>query len=377
MNTRILAVSLVLTALTGCQALDRLQTLEDLAQGEGDLGQVIADRVADGITIGMAGLSPSPGYASNGQVDLSLVARDASVDPARLVVQVQNRDGSYSECRHGDGVVVDASPMNAMALLIDGSGSMEVSYYDGTCDTCPHDPNRERVGAAHRFIDTLYDVGPQNRLAVAEFGPEASGGFVATALHADFNDNRRYLWTALDSIGGDLPIGTPLWDSVFEMIEATDAESEVLSREIRADVQRHLIVLSDGQDNASQYHDLQDAVAAAVEHGVRVYVVGLGPASAADTRFDDVNRGIRELQTLAEATGGFYAGVDDPVRLHNLFDTVAYALAGGYERHTYVCVPGDHADDPHPSVASGARVQGRVLDAASREVTSEWAFIAP
>ncbi|MEZ4462662.1 MAG: VWA domain-containing protein [bacterium] len=324
-------------ALSGCQALYDLRTLQEAHPG--DIQDVLADDLAQALQIGVAGLSPSPNYRSNGAVDLSLISRGSKVSAKDVLVQVKNHDGSYSDCDHGEGVVYGAAPLNVMTLLIDGSGSMERSYNDGTCDTCPHDPGRERVGAAHRFIDTLYDIDPTNRLAVAEFGPDPTYGFGATALHADFSDDRRMLWTALDSIGGDQPLGTPLYDSVVEMIEATASEADYVSHEHREAAQRHVIILSDGLDNDSDYYDLQDAIGAAIDHDVRVYVVGLGPASAADTRFDDADNAIRSLQILAEETGGFYAGVDDPSRLHQMFDNVAYALAGGYERHTYACVP--------------------------------------
>lgn len=371
-------VALVLAAttlaLTGCQGLD-LETLDRLSKGDRDVSDILGDELAQALNIGVAGLSPSPQYASNGAIDFSLVSRGSSGSSADVSVQVKNRDGSFSDCEDGGGVVVGASPMNVLSLLIDGSGSMEVTYTDGTCDTCPHDPGRERVGAAHRFIDTMYDLGPQHYLAIGEFGPTPSYGFDATALHADFNDDRRQLWTALDSIGGHEPIGTPLYDSVFEMIEATSAQADVLSYE---GVQRHVVVLSDGQDNASVHHQLDDAIAAALAHDVRVYVVGLGPASAADTRFADANYAIRDLQTLAEATGGFYAGVDDPSGLHEMFDNVAYALAGGYERNTYRCVPRDHADAPASNPPSrGTRVEGRLVEISTGLVSSEWAFIAP
>lgn len=357
---------------SGCQGLD-LETLDRLAKG--DARDVLGDELAQALNIGVAGLAPSPDYARNGAIDFSLVSRGVTGSSADVAVQVKNHDGSFSDCERGEGVVVDAAPMNALSLLIDGSGSMEVTYTDGTCDTCPHDPGRERVGAAHRFIDTLYDLGPDHLLAIGEFGPQPSYGFVATALHADFNDDRRQLWTALDSIGGHEPIGTPLYDSVVEMVEATSAQADLLSH---PGVQRHVVVLSDGQDNASLYHDLNDAIAAAVAHDVRVYVVGLGPASAADTRFPEANEAIWNLQTLAESTGGFYAGVDDPRGLHEMFDNVAYALAGGYERNTYRCVPRDRADSPAANPPSrGTRVEGRLVEVSTGLVSSDWAFIAP
>jgi hypothetical protein len=374
--TRQLALILLVSAATGCQALEHIHTIQDVANGE-DLAEAFLDELEEQIRIDFAGLSPSPDYRANGAVDLNMVARGAQVSLSEVDVQVKNRDSSYSSCDHADGEVVGAAPLNALTLLIDGSGSMEVTYPDGECDTCPHDPGRERVGAAHRFIDTLYDVNPESLLAVAEFGPDPTLGMRKTAVHSDFDDDRRRLWTALDSIGGDQPIGTPLYDSLYEMIEATEAEADHAGR-YGERVQKHVVVLSDGQDNSSDYHDLDGAIAAAVAHDVVIYIVGLGPASAADMRFDDSNMAIRDLQTLAHATGGFYAGVDDPVGLHELFDSVAYALAGGYERHTYNCLPGDTADSTYRvAPPTGTRVEGRLVVVKSEEIRSEWAFIAP
>ncbi len=379
MHKRLSALIFVGIALTGCQALDRIQTINDLANGDADPEEVLVDEFADALEVDVAGLSPSPSYGADGAVDLSLVSRSSGdLSPGEIDVQVKNYDGSYSSCDHGEGVVVGAAPMNVLTLLIDGSGSMERTYTDGECDTCPHDPNRERVGAAHRFIDTLYETGPDSQLSIAEFGPEPTFGMAATALHADFNDDRRQLWTALDSIGGHEPFGTPLYDSLYEMIEATADEADMLGYDVGEGIQRHVIILSDGQDNLSERHDVNDAIVAALDHGIAVYVVGLGPASASDTRFNDANNAIRDLQTLAQATGGFYAGVDDPIALHSLFDTVAYALAGGYERHTFNCVPADDAYATNRTPPSrGTRVEGRVLKVSTGDVQSNWAFIAP
>jgi len=138
------------------------------------------------------------------------------------------------------------------------------------------------------------------------------------------------------------------------------------------------VVLSDGLDNDSDWYDLDDVIDLALQENVVVYVVGLGPASASDTRFDDADLAVRDLQTLASATGGFYAGVDDPSRLHQLFDNVAYALAGGYERQTYHCIPRDNANSTvrNPPM-SGTRVEGRVLETTQGNEWSDWAFIAP
>jgi hypothetical protein len=173
MNSPIRNLLLVaVVALSGCQVIERLQTIEDLSNGETTPEDVLKAEVADALGVGVAGLSPSPGYSQNGQVDLSLISRGSDLNPEQMRVEVKNRDGSYSECEYTDGVEVGASPVNALSLLIDGSGSMERTYYEGECDTCPHDPGRERVGAAARFVETLFDVAPDSRLAIAEFGPE-------------------------------------------------------------------------------------------------------------------------------------------------------------------------------------------------------------
>jgi hypothetical protein len=379
MNSPIRNLLLVaVVALSGCQVIERLQTIEDLSNGETTPEDVLKAEVADALGVGVAGLSPSPGYSQNGQVDLSLISRGSDLNPEQMRVEVKNRDGSYSECEYTDGVEVGASPVNALSLLIDGSGSMERTYYEGECDTCPHDPGRERVGAAARFVETLFDVAPDSRLAIAEFGPEPSAGMSATYLHTDFDTNPRRLESALDYIGGDQPLGTPLYDSLYEMIDATADEAEFLSFEYREGIQRHVVVLSDGIDTASDWYDLDDVIDLALQENVVVYVVGLGPASASDTRFDDADLAVRDLQTLASATGGFYAGVDDPSRLHQLFDNVAYALAGGYERQTYHCIPRDNASSVIMTPpTSGTRVEGRVLETTQGGEWSNWAFIAP
>lgn len=382
MHTRltllVVAAPLLLAGCSFLEGLDlsELETTVDEAQ---EIESTVRDGVSD-VQIGVAGLSPSNEYSQTGELDLGLVSQTSGTTVANaenVVVEVRNHDGSYSACEESGGEVHGAAATNVLTMMIDGSGSMERTYDPADCATCPHDPGRERVGAAHRFIDTLFDASRDSRLAIAEFGPEPNYTFLATRLHSDFNDDRRQLWTALDSIGGHEPLGTPLWDSVTEMLDDTAFEADETDRAIGSASGRYMVVLSDGRDNDSHNYGLWDAIAAANDAGIVIYAVGLGPASASPGYGDDQTNTVLDLQTLASETGGFYASVEDPERLHQLFDNIAYAMSGGYERRTYRCMPRATAETPDAEVqppSSGTRVEGRMTQDGR---VDEWAFIAP
>jgi len=142
-------------------------------------------------------------------------------------------------------------------------------------------------------------------------------------------------------------------------------------------VKRVVVVLSDGEDNLSDEHDLASVAQLAASEGVIVHVIGLGRASVEQalmqTSVDaSESQALRDLQRLAEETGGIYASVADPAALEALFAKLADSLAEGYEASTYTCAPSDA--EPGHVADSGDEVQG-ILQLG--QVQLPWRILAP
>ena len=142
-------------------------------------------------------------------------------------------------------------------------------------------------------------------------------------------------------------------------------------------VKRVVVVLSDGEDNLSDEHDLTSVAQLANSQDVTVHVIGLGRASVEQalmqTAVDaDQSQALRDLQRLAEETVGIYASVADPAALEALFAKLADSLAEGYEASTYTCAPSDA--EPGHVADSGDEVQG-ILQLG--QVQLPWRILAP
>lgn len=142
-------------------------------------------------------------------------------------------------------------------------------------------------------------------------------------------------------------------------------------------VKRVVVLLSDGEDNLSDEHDLASVAQLANSQEVTVHVIGLGRASVEQalmqTAVDaDQSQALRDLQRLAEETGGIYASVADPAALEALFTKLADSLAEGYEASTYTCAPSDA--EPGHVADSGDEIRGLVQ---LGQVQLPWRILAP
>ncbi len=385
--TALLIIPMLMT--TACAEFDEFEALRVLAENSDEIAELNPESVAGGAIAGsfaLAGVTPAADYSQTGRVDLNLVGESITASELAgygVAVEVENPDGTYSACDENGSDVREGAPNNVVTLMLDGSGSMEFYYpqeeYGNACLTCPHDPGRERVGAADRFIHEIFELSPNARVALGEFGPDPSAGMNATVLHHDFSSDELSIIDTLGAVKGYEPLGTPLWDSMEEMLGRTEDEAWAVEREVTGEVRRHVVVLSDGRDSTSEWADLDSVIRQAQSAGVTIYAVGLGPASASDldTRYSDQTNTVRDLQTLARETGGFYASVDDPVRLHNLFDTVAAAVAEGWQTRHVTCIPKPSGADYGGQVAppaSGSPVAGRI---SMTGMQIPFSFIAP
>lgn len=85
-----------------------------------------------------------------------------------------------------------------------------------------------------------------------------------------------------------------------------------------------IILLTDGHNNAGQYHPLEAAKRAA-EWGIKIYTIGIGsPRSAGRGIFAMMDTGPDErlLRAIAEAGGGFYARADDADQLRKIYKKI-------------------------------------------------------
>ena len=87
---------------------------------------------------------------------------------------------------------------------------------------------------------------------------------------------------------------------------------------------RILVLLTDG-DNTSGHLNLGQAKTLAVEFGVRVYAITIGPQQLLQGSRIDLARGVGTkpvLQEIAEATGGVYYHADDAVKLEEIYQSI-------------------------------------------------------
>jgi len=333
---------------------------------------------------------------SDGSVAFAVAGPKTSGTTDGILVEVKNSDGSYSECTFIENKDAEVSEFNTLALLIDDSGSMENEYPadiypDVNCPTCPHDPTRLRATAASELIQTILANAPDSQLAVMDFGPcgaaaddtvACSEGKTATRVLQDFTGEQEKLLNALSKIDGSEMVGTPLYDSLAENVVDTDETADELEASLalegrtdkdgnEPEVKRYILVISDGDDRDSVLNNLDDVIHLAQENNVVIHAIGLGPASSAvDPRLLTMGQieTVSNLQAIAEKTGGFYASVNDPTALNDLYSNIALGLTNGYNQETWDCKPDGR--DPEP----GQQMEGRVTVAGE---TSEWSVIVP
>lgn len=84
-----------------------------------------------------------------------------------------------------------------------------------------------------------------------------------------------------------------------------------------------MILLTDGQNNAGQYHPVQAARLAA-EWGIKIYTIGIGSQPVRRGILGMMGSGLDErlLQAIAQTTGGFYARADDADELRKIYKKI-------------------------------------------------------
>jgi VWFA-related protein len=154
----------------------------------------------------------------------------------------------------------------SVGLVIDASASM--------------DSKRRRVNTA--AMTFLRESNPGDETAIVSFGDKVN-------LEQDFTADMNLLRRTLNRISSSG--GTALYDAVVRAARHLD--------EGGSHKRRVLIVVTDGEDNASKY-TLEEAVTALRDLKVLLYIVGL---LRPDPTFDS-DTGRKSLERLAQTTGG-------------------------------------------------------------------------
>jgi hypothetical protein len=267
-------------------------------------------------------------------------------------------------------ILMDFSPGNGRLdqglNLVDGSREFGTPLWDALAET---------------ITRTAGDANGYQTAMAAHFGLcEHTDETEDFDLGDDFDGNTDDLGTVDDGI--DLPI-LPTVDDGSGLdadggggmtVDPTVPEPPTIDE---LAVKRVVVVLSDGEDNLSDEHDLASVAQLANSQDVTVHVIGLGRASVEQalmqTAVDaDQSQALRDLQRLAEETGGVYASVADPAALEALFTKLADSLAEGYEASTYTCTPSDA--EPGHVADSGDEVRGIVQ---LGQVQLPWRILAP
>ena len=175
-----------------------------------------------------------------------------------------------------------------IVLVVDVSGSMV---------------QNDKIGAARlaakEFVQRKL---PEDQIALVAFSDRAT-------MVQDFTSDAGTLSSAIDSLVARG--NTALWDGV---------ELARTMLEGRPDLQRNMVVLSDGVDEGS-ITTVDEARINAVASKVTVFALGLK-----GTRFDSTG-----LQQLADSTGGYYDETVDPKALGERYASIQRDLQNQYE----------------------------------------------
>lgn len=188
----------------------------------------------------------------------------------------------------------------AAPLLLDQSGSMS-----------SNDPDDLRLVASEALIDNLFQAEAGHQLALMSFPREEElGNLDDTDIWHDFTTDAALLKEILPQLADETDSGTPLYDSIYEVLMYQD---KILEGQ---DVARALVVLTDGEDSESS-HDEVEVIRLAQELQTPLYLAALGN-----------NVAVGVLAQMATETGGFFVSANNPDDLTNAFVGLSQALYG-------------------------------------------------
>jgi Ca-activated chloride channel homolog len=269
----------------------------------------------------LPGDSQSPGFVFKKEIEEVILHATVVDDENRLITGLARNNFVVYE----DGKPQELTSFRtervpvALGILIDNSGSML--------------PKRAKVNqAALRLVDASQQ---EDRVFVVNFGDNAF-------LDQDYTDDVGKLKAALQRV--ETRGSTALYDALIAAVDHLNQTSP--------SQKQILLVVTDGQDNASQstfqevLHKLQS------KNGPVLYTIALEQ----DNRRDDNNR--QSLRTLCEQTGGtaFFPSSIDEVQA--IASTIARDIRSQY-------VIGYRSSNPHTSGAYHS-IQVQALDGSTR-----------
>lgn len=269
------------------------------------------------------GVTPAGTQERGLTVDVANFTEEAS-GVAQVVLGVADEKGPVSGLR-ADAFLVELdgkqAPVTAVARGVDSKRGVSVVLALDVSPTMQGEPLEQAKAAARGFLNSL---GPNDSVAIVVFGSEVH-------VLQPFTTDRAAASAVIERLGPSPVGGTKLYDAT--------AVSSNLAAQSGAH-RRAVVLLSDGQDNASGF--AREATLAAAEPlGVPVFTIGLG---------EDIDWGY--LEALAEKSGGRFAGAPTPQDLATLYQQVAELLRGQY------VLTLDTADfTPDESGAASLRVQ--------------------
>jgi Ca-activated chloride channel family protein len=205
-------------------------------------------------------------------------------------------DGKRQEIT--DFIAPSKLPLN-IAVLMDTSNSVKLKL--------PFEKD-----AAEDFVATVTTFRRKDQISFATFDSEV-------ALHQDFTDNQELLIKAIRKVkaGGY----TRIYDAVYRIIEEKLAY-------LTGEARRVIVVLSDGEDTASE-RSLKNAIEMAQRYDVTIFGISTknfkGTGSGLTENADD-----KELRRLCEETGGQIFLPSEKIELFKSFSEVARDLRQEY-----------------------------------------------
>jgi len=190
-------------------------------------------------------------------------------------------------------------PLN-IGLLIDTSNSVKLKL-----------PFEKEAG--EDFVATVTTYRRKDKILLTSFDSDVE-------LHQDFTDNQELLINALRKLkaGGY----TKLYDGVYRIIE------EKLANLQGSDARRIIVVLSDGEDTASE-HTLKDAIEMAQRYDVTIFGISTKNFKGVESGMVE-NADDKELRRLCEDTGGQVFLPSQKMELFRSFTQIAQDLRQEY-----------------------------------------------
>ncbi|HXZ79895.1 MAG TPA: VWA domain-containing protein [Terriglobales bacterium] len=236
-------------------------------------------------------------YVFRKQVEEVVLHATVSDEQRRLITDLER--GAFTVYEDGKPQTITSFRREevpiALGIVIDNSGSMR--------------DKRPRVNRA--AIDLVRAINPKDQVFVVNFGREAY-------LDQDFTSNVGELQRALDQVQSRG--GTALYDAM--RLSADHVKEAQINKRV-------LFVVTDGEDNVSR-ETLKDVLAELQqENGPTVYAIGLFGGQT-DKPTDKQLRARRDLQAVADASGGLAFFPQDVSEIDNIGRIVAHDIRNQY-----------------------------------------------